>query len=196
MILDRILKTGSRISITRGRPTYRPYGTLPRYRGKYPFPTPRGIKATTNAFSPASATSKLYALRASSPRSTNYLYEDRRLWTPKGQDWPRSKTTSNTRVTDRYADPYREYGPPRTPFGEPLKLVPSKVDPSGWTYIPDRPGVLEKAKYSNYGFENPWKVIICLKRKMRREVMNALGYAGKTGFQKPKYTQFSYVRCY
>lgn len=174
---------------------YNPF-SQPPYRGRYPLPPPRGISSTTNIPSSWSPASKLLVLRGR-PASTNYLYEDRRLWHPLGVNaFPKSKIQSYPSITDRLYDPYREYGPPRTPAGEPLKLIPSKKHPSGWTYLPDRPGVLEKARLSNYGFEHPWQTIICLKRKMRREVMNALGYAGKSGFKKPKYTQFSYVRCF
>lgn len=46
-----------------------------------------------------------------------------------------------------------------------------------------------------YGFANPEKMVICLERKMRREVMHALGLTGKVGQKRPHYNQFSRVRC-
>lgn len=46
-----------------------------------------------------------------------------------------------------------------------------------------------------YGFRHADKVLICLKRKMRREIMHALGIAGKTGQKPPKFNTYSHVRC-
>lgn len=129
------------------------------------------------------------------------MIEDRRTYHPLGDIRPARS------LVESYPAMFENVVPQRfTPFwrgtpydpktGEIQRLVPSKVDPSGWTYIPDRPGVLEKARHGRYAFENPWKVIICLKRKMRREIMHAMGMAGKTGFRSPRFTQYSYVRCF
>lgn len=46
-----------------------------------------------------------------------------------------------------------------------------------------------------YGFANADKVVICLKRKIRREVMAALGKIGIKGQKQPTYNTFSRVRC-
>lgn len=194
-------------SLVRGRGVrrgggYRPF-TQPPYRGSYPL-APRGFITSTNRLS-SDVSSGIFSSRLRAPQLNLSLYEDRRLWHPSGASaWPRSLVEKYPRVTDRSTIRYKSqplpwrWGVPYDPnTGEIHRLAPSKVDPSGWTYLPDRPGVLEKARaLKGYGFENPWKVIICLKRKMRREIMNALGYAGKTGFKKPRYTQYSYVRCY
>lgn len=48
------------------------------------------------------------------------------------------------------------------------------------------------------GFTLPWQVIVCVRRKQRREVMHALKVAGKGGVgrgKKQRRTEFSEVRC-
>lgn len=46
-----------------------------------------------------------------------------------------------------------------------------------------------------FQFKRPNQVVICLKRKIRRQVMNALGFAGGTGFRVPHRTYWSKVVC-
>lgn len=172
--------------VTRGRPTYVPYGTAPRYKGGYPFGAPRGVSTTTsNSFLPWTlATKPSYLLRArSSPLS---LYEDRRLWHPLGANaWPRSITSSDPRIV--------EFPTPRPDIWRKIGTYPKPG-------LPWKKMARESQKYApvttKLTWEDPYKMIICLKRKARREIMNALGMAGKTGFKKPKYTQFSYVKCF
>lgn len=184
---DLVPSLESLIRGSRGRlvRSYLPFSEPP-YRGNYPFKRPRVVNFDTNAlFFLNSTINQNPALRVASPRSTNYLYEDRRVWHPSGSDaWPVSTFESNPRVTDSSVidpDIWRR-------IHKPLK----KIDWAGeakksWRLAPAT---------TKWTWEDPYKMIICLKRKMRREVMNALGWAGKTGFKKPKYTQFSYVRCF
>lgn len=48
---------------------------------------------------------------------------------------------------------------------------------------------------SRLGFSDAWRVILCLKRKMRREIMHALGYSGR--FYRPHhFTPYSKVSCF
>lgn len=53
---------------------------------------------------------------------------------------------------------------------------------------------VHRKPFKNY-FDRPNQVVICLKRKIRREVMNAFGYAGETGFNPPKRTYWSRIIC-
>lgn len=46
-----------------------------------------------------------------------------------------------------------------------------------------------------FAFRKPDQVVICLKRKMRKAVMHAFGFAGLTGFRKPRRTYWSRVVC-
>lgn len=48
---------------------------------------------------------------------------------------------------------------------------------------------------SRIGFANPWQVVICVRRKRRKEVMFATGRAGKGGQKSPKRNWYSEVRC-
>lgn len=175
------------------RVTYRPFSERP-YRGTYPLGSARrGISHTTNYF--LSGLPVMQSRLLSSPKSKFTLYEDRRLYHPAGDSRPyRSITDSYPQVVEKR--PWRDpgpYYPTVDPRGVPQRLVPSRTDPSGWTYIAEQPSVLEKWKLSH---ENPWKVLICLKRKMRKEIMHALGYAGGRGYKKPIFNNASLVRCF
>lgn len=171
------------------RPLYRAprYLTQSRYTGTFPL----GSARRASLLSP---NGPLYALRlvSNSPlparKSNLSVYEDRRLWHPQGAlAWPRSMTESYPTVLDR--------------------SIP-EIDPNVWkkistppkTALPWRKMARESQilapSHRGFGWEDPWKMIICLKRKMRREIMHATGLAGKTGFKKPTYTQYSYVRCF
>lgn len=88
----------------------------------------------------------------------------------------------------------------------PRSLTPNPLDPDRFIErtplkIPRRldwrPRVLQQLKVAPwwYGFQNADKVIICLKRKIRREVMNALGLAGKKGQKSPHFNAYSHIRC-
>lgn len=45
------------------------------------------------------------------------------------------------------------------------------------------------------GFRTPNKVLICVRRKIREEVMHALKKTGKRGQKKPRRNYYSDVRC-
>jgi len=45
------------------------------------------------------------------------------------------------------------------------------------------------------GFENPREVLVCVRRKRRREVMFAFNKAGKVGQKKPRRSFYSSVKC-
>lgn len=44
-------------------------------------------------------------------------------------------------------------------------------------------------------FQEPKKVVICVRRSMRTEVLHATGKAGKGGQRKPRYNAHSNIRC-
>lgn len=181
--------------LLRRRVSYYPFSER-SYRGSYPLGSARrAFFGSTNRLSPwlpAIQKSLLFSPKTSLPL---YLYEDRRLYHPEGVNRrARSLTESYPQIVERR--PWRPVGPhyPKVdPRGVPQKLVPSRTDPSGWTYIADKPSVLEKWRL---GHEDPWKVIICLKRKIRKEVMHAFGYAGGRGYKTPIFTKESLVRCF
>lgn len=132
------------------------------------------------------------------PKSTLYLYEDRRLWHPLGKNaFPKSKKQAYPRVVDYTplpispieTDPFPSKRP-RLPYRGVLPI------PKGHDYFPGtNPGNYLDMRASPVSWENPYDMIICLKRKIRREMMHALGIAGSHKIRYPKYTQFSFVRC-
>lgn len=184
--LDRLLRRSSARS-------YLPF-SQPRWRGSFPFPRPqRDLFRITN--SSPSALPLMHPKLFGASRPQLFTYEDRRQWHPLGANRPaRSLVESYPKMGEKRPLRYVPFDPepfdPRT--GEIYKDLPTGVT------MPWRPGVLDQFRIDpwKYGFDNPWKVIICLKRKMRKEVLHALGVAGGTGFKKKKYNQFSYVRCF
>lgn len=188
--LDQLLRR----SVTSGR-YYRPF-TQPRYSGPYPLGSARRVISSNPNTLPQSFPLVKNVLFSPSRLS---FYEDRRRWHPEGAfASARSMVESYPQLREKPLrqrpfdpDPYD----PRT--GEIYRDVPSKKFPFS-TPIPWRPSVLERASLDPWkmAFSEPWKVIICLKRKMRKEIMHALGYAGQSGFKKPKFTQYSQVRCF
>lgn len=103
-------------------------------------------------------------------------YEDRREFHPQGKQRPaRSFNSFHHRL--RVA-------------GIPIVEV---ARPAGYqqNFITDN---FEALPYK-VGFVQPKRVLICVRRKIRREVMHALKFAGGTGQKKPKYNHYSSVSC-
>lgn len=45
------------------------------------------------------------------------------------------------------------------------------------------------------GFDEPDKVIVCVRRQRRKEVLHALNKTGKSGQKRPRRSEYSDVRC-
>lgn len=165
--------------ILRRRP-YLPF-TEPRWRGTFPFAAARRV---TSANTNPSLKFSLSTSGLSSPaRPKLYLYEDRRRWHPEGANaLPRSMVQFRTRMQERppnFQD--NEIYNPRT--GELIYTTGSQLNQTSF-------------KPWKIAFDNPWKTIICLKRKMRKEIIHAMGLGGKAQSRKQRWTQYSYVRCF
>lgn len=78
----------------------------------------------------------------------------------------------------------------------------------GWQRVDNfadyRYGYAHQTEYRNYpshklGFALPWQVVICVRRKRRKEVIHALGIAGAAGVRRRRRTQrrnaYSEIRC-
>lgn len=91
--------------------------------------------------------------------------EDRRVFHPQGVRRPAKSFLGNSHTL-------------RAP--EPSPAMLSKPRP----YI--TPGV---------AFEDPNKVLVCVRRKRRREVLHAFNKTGKTGQKKPRQSYYSSVKC-
>lgn len=98
-------------------------------------------------------------------------FEDRRLFNPEGI----------------YA-PARSFSKPRH------KLVLSVVDRfRGASKVARRR--LDFRLLSPLSFEAPKKVLICVRRKQRKEVLHALRKAGKFGQRRPRRSYYSDISC-
>lgn len=62
---------------------------------------------------------------------------------------------------------------------------------------PDRLGnrVRNSQLPSGVAFQSPEKVLVCIRRKMRKEVLHALKKAGKTGQKRPRRSYYSDIHC-
>lgn len=105
-------------------------------------------------------------------------YEDRRRWTPLSEIRPAkgAVSVSHRLKTFRFSQPTT-----KDIFDEHVK---------------------KRRTVERVGFYRPWRVIICARRKMRKEVLHALKRYGrgmsayKWKKQKPRYNKFSSVICY
>lgn len=158
----------------------------PRYSGSWPFrPAGRYTSAISNAYILKKAfTPKQIALPLRKPGLS--LIQDRRRWSPTPD---RTLDLSGRQVVPTDVSPLTKPMAFREPDWHKIMNPPRKID-----WRPRHLTNLQNAPWW-YGFLNPEKTIICLERKMRREIMHALGFAGKTGFKKPIYNSHSHVRC-
>jgi len=143
-------------------------------------------------------------------------YEDRRRWSPESPQWPRSYlpprglSTRPRIVIVGENDPlaYRSTYGGRYPLSDVLRnrVKSSKRYGKTNTWVKERQrgphGVHDVLRRDELpyriGFTLPWQVIICVRRKRRREVLHALRFTGKGAtrlMRKRKNKFYSEVRC-
>lgn len=116
---------------------------------------------------------------AYTPSVTNYLreIEDRRTWHPEGVSRPARSFNRSRHLLTVYKSPHKEItiqGGYQSPFAikKLFDTVPVGVQ-----------------------FQTPYKVLICVRRQQRKEVMFAKNKAGRGGQKSPIYSEYSSVRC-
>lgn len=115
-----------------------------------------------------------YTNRRSKIYGGNYgEFEDRRYWHPEGSSAPASSFDS-----------------PRHRLFVPRQNYIGRVQGS-------RPSRAQKFFYpsARIAFRNPSRVLVCVRRGIRREVMHATGFAGKVGQKRPRRGPYSSIRC-
>lgn len=180
MTLDRLLRRA-----TRPRPYY-PFSE-PRWRGTIPLGSAkRGIFHTSNSYSHVFRPYVLSQLSSPSRQSKLSLYQDRRFWHPLGSNRPMvSKSESYPQMLDLPPDMAPRYPPNWERIHRPMERHLRHLK------------IKEKMKPGHIAWENPEKMIICLERRMRKEVLHALGIAGRGGNSRVhNWTQYSRVRCF
>lgn len=177
-----------RVRVVHRRGGYYPF-TQPSFRGSY-LVASRVPNANTKGFLKTVAFNNAIPLRTRS-RLPLSLYEDRRLWHPSGANaWPRSKTQTYPYYIDKQPIPN---GPDPGPF---FPSRPMRVPKPGHLFRPMLPvrnyNAIPMATWSR-----PLDMIICLKRKIRREMIHVARHIMGSKFRPRarKMTQFSYVRC-
>lgn len=97
-------------------------------------------------------------------------YEDRRLWHPEGD----------------YA-PARSFSKPRHRLVVP-KVSDSRASSRSLAIKPLFPS-------AKIGFAAPKKVLICVRRRIRKQVIHALKKAGRRGQRRPRRNFYSSISC-
>lgn len=109
-------------------------------------------------------------------------YEDRRLFHPEGVHAPaRSFSSTRHRLTSygQTHKPPLRINSPRSP------IAPNIGWQSAFSQVP-----------AAVGFTQPSRVLICVRRAQRREVLHAKRIAGGSGAQRhPRWTVYSSIRC-
>lgn len=114
------------------------------------------------------------------------LIEDRRTYHPQGPNRPaRSLTKANHQL--KVAAPKKKPTVIRGPGGAPMKSA-ARPKP----FNPLRPF---SSLPATVGFRSPKQVIICLKRKVRKEVIFAKKLSGKGSRSSRRRNNWSSIRC-
>lgn len=180
-ILERLLR------VSRGPKPYYPFSE-PRWRGQFPFGSAKRDIFHVSNLSPLYRSLSLSRLSLPSRQSIYQLYQDRRTWHPEGAFRPAVSTRhSYPKIVDT-----------------PLRI--DETDRERWERISQprrkinwKPAVLAKYKMApgRLAFEDPNAMVICLERKMRKEVLHALGIAGSSHKAKiHNWNAYSHVRCF
>lgn len=111
--------------------------------------------------------------------------KDNREWRPNGNFDPGELIPGSAKITQRIATPELPYSP-----REIERIIRSP------SYRKTHRQIFKTKRQlsTNIGFNLPDYLGICIKRKIRREIMHTFGYAGR--FFRPKYRNFySMVPC-
>lgn len=119
-------------------------------------------------------------IRPASPKTYHRRlieYEDRRLYNPL-QKAASPVSFQNRRVYYTPVQRQRTRSPLSVQDGMALQ---SQI---AWGSVPVR-----------LGFQRPESVVVCARRSIRKQVMHALGHAGKGGQKKPVFNELSKISC-
>ena len=108
---------------------------------------------------------------SSSPRSMSQLslIEDRRVYNPLGSLSPARSISRNTHAL---VVPNDRVSPSRSRSNRSFLSPPSFV-----------------------GFQAPKKVLVCVRRQRRKEVLHALKKTGRVGQRRPRFSDYSSIKC-
>lgn len=102
------------------------------------------------------------------------LFEDRRTFHPEGKSAP-ARSTNRSR--------HRLQSPPvkEAAFSHQDSL--------------NYPSAHSVQPHAIAAFTAPKKVLVCVRRKIRKEVMHALGKSGRSGQRRPRRSEYSSIQC-
>lgn len=122
-------------------------------------------KIRTRVFKPNTTRS----VRSGISKTNLRVYEDRRLWHP--ERLPDAKSFSQTRHRLR------------------MPRVSNKV------FSPTLTPKLITFPTSRIAFSSPRRILICVRRGIRKQVLHALKKTGKRGQRRPRFNAFSRISC-
>lgn len=108
------------------------------------------------------------------------VFYDRRLFSP---DPGTIHYTSGKPARLTYSTPRKTLQPPARPFRGPLRSFSGSV-------VLRPPETPKRVSYAH-----PRALPLCSRREQRREILHALGVAGRRGLRPPKRNAFSSVSC-
>lgn len=132
----------------------------------------RRLPFSSEAYRRFPSTSHIVAPLAFGGSDPLLVFEDRRQWHPEGAtrparsfSSPRHRLVAHSRSTQKNPDRFAS-----------VRAFPAST-------------------FSTVAFAAPSRVLICVRRQIRREVMHAMGHAGKVGQRRPRYSEYSSISC-
>lgn len=113
---------------------------------------------------------------------------------------PRLRSSMVTKPLTTYED-LRRWSPPKAITTPRTFQQPSRIQFKPHIRLPNikkpnlsKPQNLSKL-ISSFGFVHPKKVLICVRRKMRKQVLHAFNKTGKSGQRRPRRSPYSDIHC-
>lgn len=129
-------------------------------------------KSRNRSFSKSKIRTRVVHINSTrSVRSNLSKYEDRRLWHPERNYYADAKSFNSTRHRLVYPSVNRQFESIR-----PRRSLLSQIN-------------------SAIAFAAPKKVLICVRRKIRKSVLHALGKTGRGGQKSPRFSYYSSIQC-
>lgn len=101
-----------------------------------------------------------------------------------------------TELQDRRAfNPEDVYASPRSIQGTRSRIRSSRVVAATAQSSPNRARMPKMRFKVTYAFQSPKRVLVCIRRRARKEVLHALKKTGRRGQRSPRFNYYSSIRC-
>lgn len=118
------------------------------------------------------------------PVFINNSLADGRFWHPLGKSRPLAATQADAGdVVASRLDPDRSFDDDERVIRKIERKALRSLDPNHNVFG------------NSLSFKRPSRLLLCLRRSIRRNVLHAFGVAGKVGLRIPRYNEYSRIRC-